>query len=336
VIEIPSGVTTARDIVRPALNAVLNRLTPSLRTVAAYHMGLTDAVGRPAGSGGKALRPALVLLSARAAGAAPESGVPAAVAVELVHNFSLLHDDIMDRDTQRRHNPTAWTIYGTSAALLAGNALLALAQELLLEDGRSQGTWAARCLSAAVQRLISGQSSDLAFEQRQEVTLSECIAMAGDKTSALLSCACSIGAVQMGAPAQLAMGLAEFGAQTGLAFQLVDDLLGIWGAPEVTGKPVMSDLRTRKKSLPVVAALTSGTSAGSKLRDLLAQPEPLTEDALTLAADLVVEAGGRQWAETLAEAKFMAAENCINKLDMPAQVRAEFTEIAAFITARQW
>ena len=118
---IPAGVETARDLVGPAIAAAVDRLSPEVRIVATYHLGLTDSDGRPVakGSGGKALRPALAVLSARAAGAAPERGVPAAAAVEFVHNFSLLHDDIMDGDTERRHRPTAWTVYGTGAAILA-------------------------------------------------------------------------------------------------------------------------------------------------------------------------------------------------------------------------
>src|SRR6202453_5180239 len=133
------------------------------------------------------------------------------------------------------------------------------------------------CLSAAVQRLIGGQGSDLAFEKRDDVTLAECLDMAGGKTAALMACACSIGAVHLGAPPGLAMGLAGFGAHVGLAFQLTDDLIGIWGATEVTGKPVRADLRARKKSLPVVAALSSGTSQGRELSELLGRPEPLSE-----------------------------------------------------------
>ncbi len=231
------------------------------------------AAAKPGGTG-KALRPALALLSARAALAAPERGVPGAVAVELVHNFSLLHDDIMDGDTERRHRPTAWTVYGVGAAILAGDAMLALAQDILLEDSAAQGLWAARCLSAAVQRLIAGQGADLAFERRDDVTLAECQEMAGDKTAALMACACSIGAIHVGAPPAVAMGLAGFGAHAGLAFQLTDDLLGIWGSPAVTGKPVRSDLRARKKSLPVVAALTAGTAAAAELGTLLRQRGP--------------------------------------------------------------
>ena len=369
----PAGVETARDLVGPVLAAAVDRLTPDVRKVAAYHLGLAVPEGAPpgaatgAGAGGgtradsgtradgkagtdgrtqgrrgrapgagKALRPALTLLSARAASAAPERGVPAAVAVELVHNFSLLHDDIMDGDTERRHRPTAWTVYGIGAAILAGDAMLALAQDILLEDAAPQGVWAARALSAAVQRLIAGQGADLAFEQRDDVSLPECLAMAGDKTAALMACACSIGSIHVGAPPQLAMGLAAFGAHVGLAFQLTDDLLGIWGAPEVTGKPVRSDLRARKKSLPVVAALSAGTPEARELAALLAREQALSEGELALAAGLVEAAGGKAWTETEAATELAAAHKCLADTGMPADVRAELAGIAEFITARQW
>ncbi len=366
----PAGVATARDLVGPAIAAAIAGLSPEVRPVAAYHLGLSGlnghapGNGRPSGDGqvaatvprpadgrdpagapaaaakpggtGKALRPALALLSARAAAAAPERGVPAAVAVELVHNFSLLHDDIMDGDTERRHRPTAWTVYGIGAAILAGDAMLALAQDILLEDKSAQGLWAARCLSAAVQRLIAGQGADLAFERRDDVTLAECQEMAGDKTAALMACSCSIGAIHVGAPPAVAMGLAGFGAHAGQAFQLTDDLLGIWGSPAVTGKPVCSDLRARKKSLPVVAALTAGTAAAAELGTLLRQEAPLSEDDLVRAAGLVEEAGGKDWTEHEAAAQLTAAHRCLAETPMPDDVRAEFAGIAEFITARQW
>jgi len=227
-------------------------------------------------------------------------------------------------------------VHGIGAAILAGDALLALAQDILLEDTAPQGLWAARCLSAAVHRLIAGQGADLAFEQRSDVTLAECLDMAGDKTAALMACACSIGAIHVGAPPGLAMGLAGFGAHAGLAFQLTDDLLGIWGAPEVTGKPVRSDLRARKKSLPVVAALTGGSAQAQELAALLGRRDPLNEEDLELAARLVEEAGGKGWTEDEAAAQLAAAEKCLTETDMPDDVRAEFAGIAEFITARQW
>jgi len=333
----PAGVAAARDLVGPAIAGWLERLSPDVRIVAAYHLGFVDADGAPTGDGqgGKALRPALALLSARAAGAPPERGVAAAAAVEFVHNFSLLHDDIMDGDTERRHRPTAWTVFGVGSAILAGDALLCLAQDILITDPAPQAVWAARCLSAAVHRLIAGQGSDLAFERREDVTLDECLQMAGDKTAALMACACSIGAIGVGAPAELAMGLAGFGAHAGLSFQLTDDLLGIWGAPEVTGKPVRADLRARKKSLPVVAALTGGSQAGQDLAAILSSPDALGEDDLLRAADLVEAAGGREWAEGEADAQLAAATKCLAETEMPEDVRAEFAAIADFITVRQ-
>ena len=333
----PAGVGLARDIVGPAMAAAVARLSPEVRRVSAYHLGMTDAEGNPRNDGaGKALRPALALLSARAAGVPSEKGVTAAVAVELVHNFSLLHDDIMDGDTERRHRPTAWTVFGVGPAILAGDALLALAQDLLLEDNGPHGVWAARCLSVAVQRLIAGQGADLAFEKRDDVGLTECLEMAGDKTAALMSCACSIGAIHAGAAPSLAMGLAGFGAHIGQSFQLTDDLLGIWGAPEVTGKPVQSDLRARKKSLPVVAALNSGTPESAELAELLARPEALSEEDLSHAAALIEAAGGRQWAEDEADSQLASASKCLAEAQIPEDVRAEFMAIAEFITARQW
>jgi geranylgeranyl diphosphate synthase type I len=151
-----------------------------------------------------------------------------------------------------------------------------------------------------------------------------------------MACACSIGAIGVGAAPELAMGLAGFGAHAGLAFQLTDDLLGIWGAPEVTGKPVRSDLRARKKSLPVVAALTSGSAAAGRLASLLGQPDALSEDDLALAAALVEEAGGKSWTEHEAATQLAAAHTCLTQTPMPDEVRAEFAGIAEFITARQW
>jgi geranylgeranyl diphosphate synthase type I len=247
-----------------------------------------------------------------------------------VHNFSLLHGDIADGDTERRHQPTAWTVYGVGAAILAGDALLALAQDMLLETP-PYGVWAARSLSAAVQRLIAGQGADLAFERRDDVTVEECLEMAGDKTAALMACACSIGVIYVGGPADLAMSLSGFGAHAGLAMHLVDDLLGIWGAPEITSKPIGSDLRARKKSLPVVFALTSGTSAGDELAGLFARPEPLTEEQVIRATALVEATGGKERVEAMAASELAAALKCLEGADMPEEVRAQFGAIARYL-----
>ncbi|GAA1728962.1 polyprenyl synthetase family protein [Nonomuraea bangladeshensis] len=318
----------ARELVEPVLREAVGRLDPLSARVARYHFGWAD--GGEAG-GGKALRPTLAVLSGRAAGADVERCLPAAAAVELVHAFSLLHDDVMDDDPVRRHRPAAWTVFGRPHALLCGNALLTLAGELLLEQGCAA---AARALNDAVLALVAGQALDLEFQDRDDVTREECLLMSRCKTASLLACACSIGVTAAGGPAPLAGALAAFGAEAGLAFQLADDLLGIWGSTEATGKPVLADLRTRKKSLPVVAALTGGTAAGRRLAALLARPEPLAEADLHEAARLVEEAGGRAWAEAEAGRRLDAAVRCLDEADLPADVRAEFLHLARFIASR--
>src|SRR5882724_7015075 len=125
----------SRTAVDGALRTAVAQLPASMRRVASYHFGWCDSEGKPAsGDTGKAVRPALALLCAQAAGGDPEAAVPAAVAVELVHNFSLLHDDVMDRDLMRRHQPAAWTVFGTADAILAGSALLSLAFQCIAQD----------------------------------------------------------------------------------------------------------------------------------------------------------------------------------------------------------
>jgi geranylgeranyl diphosphate synthase type I len=328
------AVQAARRLVEPVLREAVGRLDPLIARVAAYHLGWCDADGRPAQAGGKSLRPALAILSARAAGGRPPRGVRAAAAVELVHAFSLLHDDIMDEDRTRRHRATAWAVFGRSPAILAGDALLALATEILLDEGGLGAIEAARRLGTATLRLIAGQAADVEFERRRDVGLEECRRMAAGKTGALLACACSIGAVAVEAPPALVTALAAYGAEIGMAFQLSDDLLGIWGDPRTTGKPTLSDLRARKKSLPVVAALAGGTDAGRRQAGLLAGPAPWSEAGLREAAGLVEEAGGRAWAEKQAQHHYDAAERILGETPMPSDVRDAFLDIARFITSR--
>lgn len=316
------------------LRSALDRLDPSTRHVCGYHLGFWDSEASPISGTGKGIRPALALLSARAAGAGDEIGIPAAVACELIHNFSLLHDDVMDRDTERRHRTTAWAQFGIPAAILAGDALCSLACELLAEAPSPTKDWAVRCLTASVRRLIAGQAADLAFETQEQVDLDDCLKMAGDKTAALMACSASLGAVLADAPSELAMGLAEFGEHLGLAFQLADDILGIWGNPERTGKPVLSDLRSRKKSVPVVYALASNTTAGDRLAELYARPDNLTEAELYEAAGLVAAAGGRDWTEQRADEELEAALARIASLPLPEPVAQEFSELACQLSRR--
>lgn len=322
--------TWSRRAMDPALHAAVDTLSEPLRHMAGYHFGWWDRHGAPSEANpGKALRPALVLLSAQAVGAPVTDAVPGAVAVELAHNFSLLHDDVLDRDHTRRGRPTVWSVFGVGQAILTGDALYALAVDVL--SGAPPRSTAA--LTSATQQLLAGQAADLAFERREDVSLGECMQMARQKTAALMGCACALGAVAGRArPGQVAK-LRAFCRHLGLAFQLVDDLLGIWGDPAVTGKPVYADLARRKKSLPVVAALTSGTPAGRELATRYRTD--CTEPAFLAAlADLAERAGGRTWAR---ERAGMSLDKALRELwlaELAADAAAGLTRLARRATSR--
>ncbi|GAA1070147.1 polyprenyl synthetase family protein [Kitasatospora arboriphila] len=334
-----------RTMCTPSLRSAVARLAAPMDTVGAYHFGWIDRDGRPAaGDGGKAVRPALALLSAEAAGAPAEAGVPGGVSVELVHNFSLLHDDLMDGDETRRHRATAWTVFGPAQAILVGDALATLGTEVLLDAAVTGGATAAdaaravRLITTATRKLIDGQAMDVAFEQRDVVTVEECLEMEGGKTGALLAASAAIGAVLAGADDRVSDALQRYGYHLGLAFQAVDDLLGIWGATEVTGKPHWGDLRQRKKSLPVCAALAEGGAASRKLADQLADPQGRGEESeqvLAARAGLIEEAGGRAWTQDEARRRHQTALAALDEVPMTDEVREHFVALAEFVVVRE-
>ncbi|MFI9060815.1 family 2 encapsulin nanocompartment cargo protein polyprenyl transferase [Streptomyces sp. NPDC053429] len=325
-----------RETVNPRLRRTVELLPGSMRRVAMYHFGWEHADGTPAaGNPGKAIRPALVLAAMRALrgpGREEEDAVRAAVAVELAHNFTLLHDDIIDKDARRRGRPTAWTVFGIPDALITGDAMMALALKQLAEDPHPASAAAAARLAACVIELCAGQQADCAFEQRADVSLDECLTMATAKTGALLGCACALGALYAGAGLDEADAMDGFGREAGLAFQLIDDLIGIWGDPGHTGKPAGADLMARKKSLPVVAALTSGTAAGAELADLYAGP--MTGDDARRAADAVERAGGRDWAQAHAADRMGRAVQQLSRAVPDLGAAGGLLALAEFVTRR--
>jgi geranylgeranyl diphosphate synthase type I len=335
-LALPPTLTRVRELVDPALRAAVARLDADSSRLAAYHLGWTDAAGRPVqGGAGKAVRSAFAVLSAECAGAPARTGVPGAVAVELVHNFSLLHDDLMDGDVERRHRPTVWARFGAPAAILTGDAMLALATQVLLDVGTAHAVAAARLLGECTQELIRGQFEDIGFESRARVSVEECTAMAAGKTGALLSASAAVGAVLAGAPDRAVAGLASYGAEVGLAFQLVDDLLGIWGDPARTGKPVGADLRARKKSLPIAWAVQHGGAAGAALADWLAGRGPDDDASVARAADLVERAGGRAWAAEEARRRLELGVAALDAAGLDGRARDELVDLGRFVVVRE-
>ncbi|WP_405681359.1 family 2 encapsulin nanocompartment cargo protein polyprenyl transferase [Streptomyces sp. NBC_00868] len=325
-----------RETVNPELRRTVESLPGSMRRVAMYHFGWEHADGTPAtGNTGKAIRPALVLAAAQALrgpGGPVDGIVRAAVAVELAHNFTLLHDDVIDKDARRRGRATAWTVFGIPDAIITGDAMMALAQRLLAEDPHPAAAAAAARLAACVIELCAGQQADCAFEQRPYVSLDECLTMATAKTGALLGCACALGALYAGAGPDEADAMDAFGREAGLAFQLIDDLIGIWGDPGHTGKPAGADLLARKKSLPVVAALTSGTAAGEELAVLYGGP--MTGDDVHRAADAVDRAGGRDWAQAHAADRMGRAVQQLSRAVPDLGAAGGLLALAEFVTRR--
>lgn len=331
----PHVLDTTRSLVLPAMHKAVDRLDPATRTVVAYHLGWVDPAGSPTNEdGGKAIRPSLALMGVRATGRDPSVAVPGAVAVELVHNFSLVHDDIMDRDLTRRHRPTVWSVWDESTAILAGDAMLSLAHEVLLEDGAPPSSAASLMLARATRELIHGQVLDMQFEDRTDVTPAECIAMSEGKTAALLSASTAIGAVLADAPPPQVAALAAYGKHVGLAFQLIDDLLGIWGDPEVTGKSNHSDLRSKKMTLPMTWALSRPGQSAERLRDWV-RHGPATDEALSEVARILEQLGARDWAQTGAHTCATRAVDSLQGAGLVPDVVDELAAVARYIADRR-
>jgi geranylgeranyl diphosphate synthase type I len=263
--------------------SALDGIAPLLGGMARYHLGLVDAEFQAIASDGalkgKRIRPGIALLSCAAAGGDPAKAAPLAAALELLHNFTLVHDDLQDESPSRRHRPTVWKLWGIGQAINAGDALFAAAQLALLrsrELGLDAGVMLR--LSDAFNRMtieiVEGQVLDLSFEGREDVRASDYLSMIAGKTSAIVRFAAWGGAIVAGASDKAADLFAEFGLALGLGFQIRDDLLGIWGATSTTGKAEADDIRRRKQSLPILMLRERVTpQEAAELQRLYDQPE---------------------------------------------------------------
>lgn len=240
--------------------AALDGSAPLLVGMVRYHLGYVDQDPRSIAGGidrGKRVRPAVALLAAGATGGEPAVAAPIAAALELLHNFTLIHDDIQDESPTRRHRPTVWSLWGSKQAINAGDALFAAAHlPLYALPARGASAGLTMRLLAAFDRMtiaiVEGQTIDLQFEERSDVTPEEYLTMIGGKTAAIVRYAAWAGAELGGATEADAARWDDFGLALGLGFQIHDDLLGIWGATAQTGKAPADDIRRRKKSLPIL------------------------------------------------------------------------------------
>ncbi len=259
-----------------------------------YHMGWRDEHLQPADvNAGKQIRPIICLLACQAAGGEWQQAVPAAAAIELLHNFSLIHDDIEDASPTRRGRKTLWTVWGMEQAINAGDAMFALAHlalNRLVERGVAAETavHALRRFDETCVRLTQGQHADMDFETRENVTVDDYLAMITGKTAVLLSLCTELGALIARQDVATVQHYAQFGLNLGLAFQVIDDILGIWGDEAVIGKSASTDILTKKKTLPVLY----GLNQNNDLRRLY-QQETTDQTFVQQAIQILDKTGAR-------------------------------------------
>lgn len=270
-----------------------------------YHLGWVDAHLKESRSDtGKRVRPLLCLLSCEASGGEWQRALPLAAAIELVHNFSLIHDDIEDQSDERRGRPTVWKLWGLAQGLNAGDGMFMLAR-LVMDRMPQYGLAADLCTAvnldfdATTLALCHGQFLDLGFENRLDVAVDEYMKMIRGKTAALVSASTRLGAMLGTRNSSVVQAFSQFGNSIGLAFQIADDILGIWGDPSVTGKSAAMDILSKKKSLPVVYGL-SHPAYGRALREIYTQPR-LDENDVSHVLKLLDAAGARAYCQSRAD-----------------------------------
>jgi geranylgeranyl diphosphate synthase type I len=270
----------------------------------AYHLGWRDEQLAPANfDPGKLLRPYLAIVGSRVAGGDPARVLPLAAAIQLIHDFSLIHDDIEDNSDTRRGRATVWKLWGLAQGINAGDGMFVIAH-LALHRLSEQHVPAEtvievmRRFDATILRLCEGQYLDLSYEGDLSIDEDAYIAMIGRKTAALIAASVGLGALVGGGGEAMVEALARYGENLGLAFQAQDDVLGIWGDPEVTGKPFAADLYRRKLSLPVIYALRHA-SERDELEALYLQQDMGDAD-VRRALDILDACGARTYSEQVA------------------------------------
>jgi geranylgeranyl diphosphate synthase type I len=307
-----------------------------------YHLGWRDLQLSPSEADpGKLIRPQLVLLACQAAGGDPAQAMPLAAGVQLLHDFTLIHDDIEDNSDTRRGRPTLWSVWGLAQGINAGDGMFVLAH-LAIHRLSEAGVPADRTLAVlrrfdeVILAVCEGQYLDLSFEGNLRITPEDYLAMIGRKTAALVAGSCELGAMVAGAPPATVAALAAFGRSVGLAFQIEDDILGIWGAPEVTGKPRAADLYRRKLSLPVVHALAHAADGATLAR--LYTEGTMDDAAVDRALAILDTAESREYCAAVAADHHAAAFAAIDGLAAPttaaAAARAHLRGLAESLIGR--
>ncbi len=322
------------------MGIVLKASTPSpdpLYGMLHYHMGWVDQNFQSVEvHGGKRIRPLTTLLSAQAAGGDWRQSLPAAAAVEILHNFSLIHDDIEDASPTRRGRLTLWKIWGEAQAINAGDAMFAIAHLALnrLSERDVPPAITVRALrrfDETCLRLTEGQYSDMDFETRDEVSVDEYINMITGKTAVLLSHCAELGALVAGQDDQTIDHYAAFGLNLGLAFQVIDDILGIWGDESRTGKSAATDITTKKKTLPVLYGLERDDTLNH-----LYQTAEVNDQFVSEVVSLLDQQKARQYAESAANTYSHAALSHLEAANPTGEAGSALHQLAHMLLKRDF
>jgi geranylgeranyl diphosphate synthase type I len=326
------------------MEATLASASPdlSLYQWSRYHLGWNDEALAPLGPaerrkhGGKRLRGVLTILAAEAVDGDGPGAASAGAAIEFIHNFSLVHDDVEDNDAERRHRPTVWKLWGVPHAINVGSNMQAMVDVAVLRlAGRFPAETviqAFQVITRAVLLMTEGQYLDMAAQDRSEMSLDDYFRMTGGKTAALIEGALRTGALLGTEDAARVEALARFGRHFGLAFQCRDDYLGCWGDPALTGKAVGNDLLQGKRSLPVVHALAAAapeTATGRSLRQALAERDVQT------ALDLMETLGTTRFVGQRVEEHTQAALQALDDARATGPHGAAIREIAYYALGRE-
>jgi geranylgeranyl diphosphate synthase, type I len=332
-----------REAVLAEMKAVLAGRRLPLYDMMRYHLGIAGPKGEPtAARAGKMLRPALCLLSCEAVGGRRRQALPAAAALELIHNFTLIHDDIEDASQSRHGRDTVWRVWGEAQAINAGDGMFALAHlalNRLLEVGVAapQVVEAARLLDEASLALCEGQNLDLAFEERLDVTRDDYLTMVSGKTAALMGAATAVGALLGGASEDAVGVFKEFGRHLGLAFQIRDDVLGIWGDTAETGKCASDDVVARKKSFPVVYALEHASENDRRALHRIYGAGTVSPGSVAGVLAVLERSGARAASEEAADChveEALSALGGLQGLDLVPARRRELEALAFYLVRR--
>lgn len=306
---------------------------PVLREMMGYHMGW-EGEGAGPETQGKRLRPILLLLSTVAAGADWEQALPAAAGVELLHNFSLIHDDVEDNGDLRHGRPTVWVKWGVPQAINAGDLMFTISNQAILKLKKSYSAEvvlrAQELFQQTCVKLTQGQYLDMWYENLNELPLDAYWSMVAGKTAALLACCTELGALLGGADSKLCGKYHQFGHLLGLAFQAQDDLLGIWGDVEKIGKSTSSDLYTKKKTLPVIY----GLQQNGKFAEKWLSGEPKLEDVPEMAL-LLEDEGAREYTKQMAFDLTKKAQDALEEVVGGHQTGVALRQLTEKLIGRQ-